>query len=78
HFLALVADNAVPFPALPEDARQELVEGVICVLFEGLAHFKPRYVLPDFARFLAFGSQWLVVDGAKDLDDAFSLLSILY
>lgn len=47
-------------------------------MFEGHAPFKPRYVLPDYARFLANGSQWLELEGAKDLDDALSLLTILY
>lgn len=35
HFLALEAENALPYPALPEDARQALDEGVICDMFEG-------------------------------------------
>lgn len=35
-------------------------------------------MLPDYARFLANGSQWLELEGAKDLDDALSLLTILY
>lgn len=74
HFLALEAENALP----PEDARQALDESVICDMFEGHAPFKPRYVLPDYARFLANGSQWLELEGAKDLDDALSLLTILY
>ncbi len=78
HFLALEAENALPYPTLPEDARQALDEGVICDMFEGHAPFKPRYVLPDYARFLANGSQWLELEGAKDLDDALSLLTILY
>ncbi|MDI5419221.1 GTPase-activating protein, partial [Salmonella enterica subsp. enterica serovar Kentucky] len=42
----------------------------------GHAPFKPRYVLPDYARFLANGSQWLELEGAKDLDDALSLLTM--
>ncbi|WP_262250756.1 glycyl radical enzyme domain-containing protein, partial [Escherichia coli] len=67
HFLALEAENALPYPTLPEDARQALDEGVICDMFEGHAPFKPRYVLPDYARFLANGSQWLELEGAKDL-----------
>ncbi len=50
HFLALEAENALPYPPLPEDARQALDEGVICDMFEGHAPFKPRYVLPDYAR----------------------------
>ncbi|EDU6367349.1 TPA: YjjI family glycine radical enzyme [Salmonella enterica subsp. houtenae] len=78
HFLALEAENVLPYPTLPKDARRALDEGVICDMFEGHAPFKPRYVLPDYARFLANGSQWLELEGAKDLDDALSLLTILY
>ncbi|MCP5694034.1 DUF3029 family protein, partial [Klebsiella pneumoniae] len=59
-------------------ARRALDEGVICDMFEGHAPYKPRYVLPDYARFLANGSEWLELEGAKDLDDALSLLTILY
>ena len=78
HFLALEAENNLPYPALPAGARQALDDGVICDMFEGHAPYKPRYVLPDYARFLANGSAWLELEGAKDLDDALSLLTILY
>ncbi len=36
-------------------------------MFEGHAPYKPRYVLPDYARFLANGSEWLELEGAKIL-----------
>ena len=78
HFLALEAENALPYPQLPAEARQALDDGVICDMYEGHAPFKPRYVLPDYARFLANGSSWLELEGARDLDDALSLLTILY
>ncbi len=78
HFLALEAENNLPYPALPEAARAALDEGFICDMFEGHAPYKPRYVLPDYAKFLANGSEWLELEGAKDLDDALSLLAILY
>ena len=78
HFLALEAENALPYPNLPPEARAALDDGVICDMFEGHAPFKPRYVLPDYARFLANGSQWLELEGAQDLDDALSLLTILF
>lgn len=78
HFLALEAENNLPYPALPEAARAALDEGFICDMFEGHAPYKPRYVLPDYAKFLANGSEWLELEGAKDLDDALSLLTILY
>lgn len=72
HFLALEAENNLPYPQLPAEARRALDEGVICDMFEGHAPYKPRYVLPDYARFLANGSEWLELEGAKDLDDALS------
>ncbi len=78
HFLALEAENALPAPGLPAEAQRALDEGVICDMFEGHAPYKPRYVLPDYARFLANGSEWLELEGAQDLDDALSLLTILY
>lgn len=78
HFLALEAENALPYPELSEEARAAMADGVICDMYEGHAPYKPRYVLPDYARFLANGSEWLELEGAEDLDDALSLLTILY
>lgn len=78
HFLALEAENCLPAPALPAEARAALDEGVICDMFEGHAPYKPRYVLPDYAKFLTNGSAWLELEGAKDFDDALALLTILY
>lgn len=78
HFLALEAENNLPYPGLTAAARAALDAGFICDMFEGHAPYKPRYVLPDYAKFLANGSQWLELEGAKDLDDALSLLTILY
>lgn len=78
HFLALEAENNLPYPTLPPEARQALEAGFICDMFEGHAPYKPRYVLPDYALFLKQGSEWLELEGAKDLDDALSLLTILY
>ncbi|TLU65931.1 YjjI family glycine radical enzyme [Enterobacter sp. MF024] len=78
HFLALEAENNLPYPALDNDARLALAGGFICDMFEGHAPYKPRYVLPDYALFLKQGSEWLDLEGAQDLDDALSLLTILY
>lgn len=78
HFLALEAENSLPYPPLAKEARAALDEGAICDMSEGHALYKPRYVLPDYAKFLANGSQWLELEGATDLDDALSMLTILY
>lgn len=78
HFLALEAENALPAPSIPDTARQAMEDGVICDMFEGHAPYKPRYVLPDYERFLQQGSEWLELEPAQDFDDALSMLTILY
>lgn len=37
HFLALEAENALPYPQLPAQARQALDDRVICDMYEGHA-----------------------------------------
>lgn len=51
HFLALEAENALPYPEISAQAQAALADGAICDMFEGHAPYKPRYVLPDYARF---------------------------
>ena len=63
HFLALEAENALPYPEISAQAQAALADGAICDMFEGHAPYKPRYVLPDYARFLANGSAWLELEG---------------
>lgn len=78
HFLALEAENALPAPELSATARKAMEDGVICDMFEGHAPYKPRYVLPDYERFLRLGSAWLELEPAQDFDDALAILTILY
>ncbi|WP_099074541.1 YjjI family glycine radical enzyme [Proteus alimentorum] len=78
HFLALEAENMLPYPALSEDATKALEQRVICDMYEGHAPYKPRYVLPDYAKFLAQGSHYLELEPAQDFDDALNMLTILY
>jgi YjjI family glycine radical enzyme len=47
-------------------------------MFEGHAPFKPRYVLPDYAKFLSQGSEYLELAPAEDFDDAINMLTIIY
>ena len=61
-----------------EGVSKAMEEGVICDMFEGHAPFKPRYVLPDYAKFLKQGSDYLELEPATDFDDALNLLTIIY
>ncbi|MGU0161959.1 glycyl radical enzyme domain-containing protein [Escherichia coli] len=69
--------KTICLPQLPAEARRALDEGVICDMFEGHAPYKPRYVLPDYARFwrtVPNGWSWK----AQKILMTHSLLTILY
>lgn len=76
--LALAAENALPYPELPATVVDAMAEGVLCDMFEGHAPHKPRYVLPEYQRFLSQGSPWLELAPPKDFDEALDALRILY
>ncbi|PKH62237.1 YjjI family glycine radical enzyme [Shewanella sp. Choline-02u-19] len=78
NFLALEADSSLPYVAVSEDVTQAMDSGIICDMFEGHAPFKPRYVLPDYAKYLQQGSEYLELSPAQDLDEALNALTILY
>ena len=53
-------------------------ERCICNLFEGDAPYRPRYITPDYPKFLRQGSRFLQLDPPKDLFEALNSLMILY
>ncbi|GLO63976.1 glycine radical enzyme, YjjI family protein [Vibrio sp. MACH09] len=78
NYLSLEADAAIPYPSISDELKQAMEQGVICDIFEGHAPFKPRYVLPDYAKFLKQGSKYLELEPATNLDEAINALTILY
>ncbi len=40
--------------------------------------YRPRYLLPDYAKALQHGSQFLELPAAQDFDDALAYLLIMY
>jgi YjjI family glycine radical enzyme len=50
----------------------------ICDLFEGHAPLRPRYIIPDYAKFMKEGSEFLQLDPPKDLYEALNSLLIFY
>ena len=69
HYLALEAENLLPYPALDPDTQQALDERVICDMYEGHAPYKPRYVLPDYGIVLKHGSKYLELPVPETLLD---------
>ncbi|TND55286.1 YjjI family glycine radical enzyme [Aeromonas dhakensis] len=78
HALALAAENALPYPELPAEVSEAMAKGLVCDMFEGHAPYKPRYVLPDYEKFLRQGSAWLELAPPQDFDEALDALRILY
>ncbi|KJG07748.1 hypothetical protein UB33_02240 [Photobacterium angustum] len=77
-FLSLEAEAIVDYMSVSDEILEAKNEGIICDMFEGNAPFKPRYVLPDYAKYLQNGSSYLELEPAKNLDDALNALTIIY
>ncbi|WP_076413479.1 YjjI family glycine radical enzyme [Shewanella sp. UCD-KL12] len=78
NFLALEAEASLPYLEISEAVDAAMSNGIICDMFEGHAPFKPRYVLPNYAKYLKQGSQYLELTPAQDLDEALNALTIIY
>ncbi|GAB2873951.1 YjjI family glycine radical enzyme [Nocardioides pacificus] len=78
HQLAVLAENALEPPQVSAECAQALDKRVICDMYEGNAPHRPRYLLPDYAKLLRDGSQFLELAPATDLDEALSTLLIAY
>ncbi len=76
--LAQVGEGLLDPPKVSPEADEALATGLLCDLHEGPAPYRPRYLLPDYARALRQGSPFLELDPPADLDDAVAFLSILY
>ena len=63
---------------LDELLDAEIDSQCICDLFEGHAPMRPRYIIPDYAKFMKEGSKFLQLDPPKDLYEALNSLLIFY
>ncbi|MCW8331276.1 YjjI family glycine radical enzyme [Photobacterium sp. SDRW27] len=78
NYLALEADASLPYVNISEQVKAAMSAGILCDMFEGNAPFKPRYVLPDYSKFVQQGSEYLELSAPQDLDEALNALTILY
>lgn len=81
-YLARHAENFMKVlnePAeMDELMRCPLEERCICNLGEGEAPYRPRYIVPDYPKFMKEGSRFLQLDAPKDFFEALNSLMILY
>jgi len=78
HALARDAEATLDVLPIPDAARELLSRGVICDLFEGHAPWRPRYIIPDYERFMQQGSEFLRISPPRTLLDATHALLALY
>ena len=76
--LARAAENTLEVLDLPKEIQKYRQEGIFCDLNEGSAPYRPRYIVPDYERFMTQGSEFLRLEPAKDIWEATNNLLILY
>lgn len=76
--LAAAAENSLPYVKISAKSQAYLQNGVICDIAEGHAPYRPRYILPDYQRFMQNGSEYLNLKPPKDFYEAVNALLILY
>ena len=80
--LAGKADSLLEVLDLPEGLDELLNQPIetqcICDLFEGHAPMRPRYIIPDYEKFMKEGSKFLQLDPPQDIYEAINSLLIFY
>jgi len=76
--LAKAAENLPPLIPLSDEAQWFQTRGVIFDMGEGHAPYRPRYILPDYERFLKKGSEFLMLGPMHNIREAVDNLLILY
>ena len=76
--LAREAENSINVLSISEKTQELLNAGIICDLFEGNAPYRPRYIVPDYEKFMEKGSEFLELEKPLDIWGAINNLLILY
>lgn len=76
--LARLAENTDDSLPLDDDFLKALKDGCICTLNEGRSPYRPRYLVPDYEKFIREGSSFLGLEPPKDIFEACNNLLIMY
>lgn len=64
--------------SLSEQAKKHFEEEVIFDMWEGKLPYRPRYIIPDYEKFFAQGSEFLMLNPPTDIWEAVGNLMSLY
>ena len=76
--LANIAEDELDVLPISEKTKYYFSTGAINDLFEGHAPYRPRYIMPDYKKYLENGSSFLRVKKANNLDEAIFNLMMIY
>ena len=76
--LARAAEDSLDVLNINSDTQKLRDEGIICDLFEGHAPYRPRYIVPNYEKFMKNGSAFLNLKPPTDIWEATNSLLILY
>lgn len=76
--LAHAAEDTLSVLTIPEKTKYYFEINAIDDLYEGHAPYRPRYIMPDYEKFVENGSEFLQIEPPKDLDELLNSLMILY
>lgn len=76
--LAREAENNVKVLNIDEKTEELRKVGIICDLFEGNAPYRPRYIIPNYEKFMKEGSVFLGLERPTDIWEAVNNLLIFY
>ena len=76
--LAREAENSLKVLNISEAAQDYRDDGIICDLNEGNAPYRPRYIAPDYEKFMKNGSEFLELKPPTNIWEATNNLLILY
>lgn len=76
--LARLAENSLNVLNKSEKLKEYMKKNIICDLMEGEAPYRPRYIVPDYDKFMKQGSEFLGLDTPTNIWEAVNNLLILY
>ena len=76
--LAKEAENSISVLDISNKAKDYLEKVIICDLFEGNAPYRPRYIVPDYEKFMQKGSNFLELSPPTNIWEATNSHLILY
>lgn len=76
--LAREAENSLNVIEKSDKLKEYMNKKIICDLMEGEAPYRPRYIVPDYEKFMKQGSKFLGLEVPTDIWEAINNLLILY